>query len=168
MTLSAPAPLNAEHDVSGFDSGQPSLSDWLRRRALANQKAGASRTYVVCEGETVIAYYAIASGALACTSGTSRFRRNMPDPIPIAILGRLAIDRRWQRRGLGRALFRDAAQRILHASDTIGIRGLVVHALTEEAASLYQALGLTPAPGEPLLLMVTLEELTRTLSFDQR
>lgn len=168
MTLSAPVPLGAEHDSSGFDSGQPSLDDWLRRRALANQKAGASRTYVVCEGKTVVAYYAVASGALACTSGTSRFRRNMPDPIPVAILVRLAIDRGWQRQGLGRALFRDAARRILHASDTIGIRGLVVHALTEEAASFYQALGLTPAPGEPLLLMVTLEDLRAFMSFAQR
>ena len=131
MKLSPPAPLSAEHDVSAFACGHLSLDDWLKRRALANLKAGASRTYVVVEDRRVVAYYALASGALACAAATGKLRRNMPDPIPMAILGRLAIDSAFQGKGLGRALFRDAALRVLSAADLIGIRGLLVHAISE-------------------------------------
>lgn len=163
MRLSAPAPLSAEHDVSAFACGHSSLDDWLKRRALANQKAGASRTYVVSEDRRVVAYYALASGALACMAATGKLRRNMPDPIPIAILGRLAIDSAFQGRGLGRALFRDAALRILSAADAIGIRGLIVHAISDDAAAFYRALGLEVSPAEPRTLMITLSELRAAL-----
>lgn len=161
--LSTPSPIQPEHDCSGFSCGHASLDDWLKRRALANQKAGASRTYVVTDGNRVIAYFALASGALACTEATGKLRRNMPDPIPMAILGRLAIDASFQGRGLGRALFRDAALRVLSAADAIGIRGLLVHAISDEAAGFYRAIGLEPSPGDPRTLMVTLAELQTAL-----
>lgn len=163
MRLSAPAPLSAEHDVSAFACGHSSLDDWLKRRALANQKAGASRTYVVSEDRRVVAYYALASGALACMAATGKLRRNMPAPLPMAILGRLAIDSAFQGRGLGRALFRDAALRILSAADAIGIRGLIVHAISDDAAAFYRALGLEVSPAEPRTLMITLSELRAAL-----
>lgn len=163
MTLSAPEPLLAEHDTAAFSCGYPSLDDWLKRRALANQKAGASRTYVASEDRRVVAYYALASGALACTAATGKLRRNMPDPIPMAILGRLAIDSAFQGKGLGRALFRDAALRILSAADAIGIRGLIVHAISDDAAAFYRALGLEVSPAEPRTLMITLSELRAAL-----
>lgn len=163
VTLSAPAPIRPDHDPASFACGQPSLDDWLRRRALGNQQTGASRTYVVADGSRIVAYYALASGALACAGATGSIRRNMPEPIPMAILGRLAIDTRYQGRGLGRALFRDAALRVLSAADAIGIRGLMVHALSDEAARFYQAIGLAPSPSEPTTLMVTLEELRAAL-----
>jgi GNAT superfamily N-acetyltransferase len=163
MTASVPAPLRAQHDVAQFSCGHTSLDEWLKRRALANQKAGASRTYVVTEGNRVIAYYALASGALASAAATGKLRRNMPDPIPMAILGRLAIDKGFQRKGLGRALFRDAASRVLSAAESIGIRGLLVHAISEEAASFYRAIGLEGTASEPRTMMVTLEELRDAL-----
>lgn len=163
MKLSAPAPLIAEHDTAAFSCGQISLDDWLKRRALGNQKAGASRTFVVTSGNRVVAYYALASGALACTAATGKLRRNMPDPIPMAIVGRLAIDLEFQGKGLGRAMFRDAALRILGAADAIGIRGMLVHAISDEAAAFYQALGLEAAPTEPRTLMITLTELQTSL-----
>jgi GNAT superfamily N-acetyltransferase len=159
MRLPAPEPLLPEHNVADFSCGHLSLDDWLKRRAPANQKTGASRTYVVSANGRVVAYYALASGALACTAATGKLRRNMPDPIPMAILGRLAIDSAFQGKGLGRALFRDAALRVLAAAETIGVRGLLVHAISEEAAAFYRALGLDPSPHEPLTLMVTLAEL---------
>jgi GNAT superfamily N-acetyltransferase len=163
MTLGAPSPIDDGHDVSTFTCGHPSLDDWLKRRALANHKSGASRTFVVCEQSRVLAYYALAAGAIACSEATGRFKRNMPDPIPVAILARLAIDTGFQKRGLGRALFRDASQRILSAAGAIGIRGLLVHAISEEAANFYRAVGVESSPADPLTLMVTLADLQASL-----
>ncbi len=163
MTLSAPAPLTAQHELATFDSGESSLDDWLKRRALANQASGASRTFVICEGSRVAGYYALASGAVTTARVPGRFKRNMPEPIPVVLLGRLAIDRAWQGRGLGRALFRDAALRVLQAADAIGIRGILVHALSEQARKFYIALGFTECPNEPLMLVVTLQDLREAL-----
>ena len=131
--LRPPEPLAEANDCVEFCSGESSLDDWLKRRARVNQVTGASRTYVVCQGQRVVGYYALASGAITMESAPGRFRRNMPNPIPVAVLARLAVDRDWQGRGIGRALLNDAARRVIHAADTIGIRGIVVHAISEEA-----------------------------------
>jgi GNAT superfamily N-acetyltransferase len=161
--LLPPEPLAEAHDLADFHSGEASLDDWLQRRARTNQVSGASRTYVVCEGKRVIGYYALASGVVKVETAPGRFRRNMPNPIPVAVLARLAVDHEWQGRGIGRALFRDAAVRVAHAADAIGIRGIVVHAISEEAKSFYLALGFDPSPSEPLTLMVTLSDLRAIL-----
>src|ERR1700704_6079120 len=116
MTLAAPQPIDANHEVVGFDSGVPALDDWLKRRARANQASGASRTYVVCEHQRVVAYYALASGGVDIDAAPGRVRRNMPDPVPIAVLGRLAIERTQQKHGLGRSLVQDASRRVLQAA----------------------------------------------------
>ena len=161
----SPPELLADHpQVEDFISGEPALDDWLRRRARANQVSGASRAYVTCEGKRVIGYYALASGAVTVASAPGRFRRNMPDQIPVAVLARLAVDRAYQGRGLGRAMFRDAARRVAYAADAIGIRGMVVHAISEEAQKFYLALGFDPCPHEPMTLVVTLSDLRAALS----
>ena len=160
---SSPEPLADQHDLADFTSGEASLDDWLRRRARANQVSGASRTYVVCENKRVIGYYALASGAITVASAPGRFRRNMPDPIPVVLLGRLAVDRSWGGRGFGRALFRDAARRVANAADAIGIRGIVVHAISPEAKNFYLALGFDPSPSDPMVLMVTLADVRAAL-----
>jgi GNAT superfamily N-acetyltransferase len=161
--LSPPEPLTDGHLVDEFDSGEPVLDDWLRRRALANQASGASRTYVVCEGKQVIGYYALASGAITLASVPGKFRRNMPDPIPVVVLARFAVDRRKQGRGLGRGMFRDAASRVAAAAETIGIRGIVVHAISEEARRFYIALGFDPCPAEAMTLVVSLKDIRAAL-----
>lgn len=163
MPLSPPTPLADLHELNDFFSGVPSLDDWLKRRARANQLSGASRTFVVTENHNVVGFYALASGAIAAPSSVGRFRRNMPDPIPVAVLGRLAIDRSWQGKGLGRALFRDCALRVAHAADMIGIRGIVVHAISDQAKAFYLALGFDPSPAEPMTLMVTLADIRHLL-----
>jgi len=162
--LSPPEPLADDHDFASFCSGESSLDDGLRRRASASQISGASRTYVVCEDKIVIGYYALASGVVIVENAAGRFRRNMPNPIPVAVLARLAVDQNWQGRGLGRALFRDAAQRVAQAADAIGIRGIVVHAISEEAKKFYVTLGFGPSPREPMTLMVTLADVREALS----
>jgi GNAT superfamily N-acetyltransferase len=156
---SAPEPLADQHDFGDFNSGEISLDNWLKRRARANQVSGASRTYVVCENSRVVGYYALASGVLTLDSAPGRFRRSMPDPVPVAILARLALDHDWQGRGIGRALFRDAARRVSQAADVIGIRGIVVHAISEEVKNFYMALGFDPSPSESMTLMITLPEI---------
>lgn len=163
MTLSAPESLAPHHRVDLFDSGTPSLDGWLKRRAMANQASGASRTFVACAGDEIAGYYALASGAVAVTGAPGRFRRNMPDPIPVVVLARLAVSRTRQGQGLGRALFRDAALRVVQAADLIGVRGLIVHALSEEAKGFYLRLGLDPSPMDPMMLMVTLADLRDSL-----
>ena len=161
--LQAPEPLTADHALGGFDSGVPTLDDWLRRRALQNQASGASRTFVACDANKVVAYYALAASAVAPDAAPGRFRRSMPDPIPVVVLARLAIARDQQGRGVGRALFQDAANRVIHAADTIGIRGLLVHAISEEAKACYIRLGLDPTPIDPMTLMTTVADLKAAL-----
>lgn len=164
VTLRAPEPLGNRHQISAFSSGIASLDEWLKRRAHKNQGADASRTFVACEDEErVVGYYALASGGVATASAPGRFRRNMPEPIPVVVLGRLAVDLSYQGRGLGRALFQDAARRVLGAADIIGIRGILVHAISEEARAFYLAIGFEPSPMEPMILMVTLADLRASL-----
>ncbi|MCC6919833.1 MAG: GNAT family N-acetyltransferase [Alphaproteobacteria bacterium] len=159
MRLAPPEPLAVHHDLAAFSCGEPSLDDWLKRRALANHIAGATRTFVVADQGRVIAYHALASGSIAAAEVSGAFRRNMPDPIPVAIWARVAIDRAWQGKGIGRGLLKDAALRIHRAAQDVGIRGLVVHAISAEAAAFYAKLGFRPTPHEPMTLVASLREI---------
>jgi GNAT superfamily N-acetyltransferase len=161
--LKAPEPLTDHHKIDTFQSGVASLDEWLKRRAAQNQLSGASRTFVARDDDRVVAYYALASSAVAAAATRGRFRRNMPDPIPVVILARLAVASTHQDQGLGRALFQDAAKRVIHAADSIGIRGLLVHAISEEAKAFYLKLGLEVSPLEPMTLMATLTDLHSAL-----
>ena len=163
MTLAAPEPFAAQHDLESFDSGVESLDRWLKTRALRNQASGASRIFVACDDHRVRAYYALASSAVTIAAATSRLGRNMPDPIPVVVLGRLAVDRSLQGKGIGRALVRDACLRVIHAADAIGIRGMLVHALSDDAKAFYESAGFEPSPLEPMTLMVTLASLRMAL-----
>jgi GNAT superfamily N-acetyltransferase len=163
VTLAAPALLTDRHALADFNSGVPSLDEWLKRRALANQASGASRTFVASDGAPVVGYYALASGAVSVVAAPGRFRRNMPDPIPVVLLGRLAVDHSHQGLGVGRGLFRDAAKRVINAADAIGIRGILVHAISDQAKAFYLALGLEPSHLEPMTLMATLADLRGAL-----
>jgi GNAT superfamily N-acetyltransferase len=155
--LSAPVLLGEAHDLQLFDSGHDSLDEWLRRRARANQVSGASRTYVVCEGERVVGYYCLSSGALAVADAPGAIRRNMPDPVPMAVLGRLAIDRNWQGKGIGSALLQDAVLRTGQAAHIMGIRGLLVHAISDEAKAFYEHYGSMASPANPMTLVLSLK-----------
>lgn len=156
--LRPPEKLTASLNVEDFDSGNRQLDEWLKRRALKNEAAGASRTYVVCNDRTVVAYYCLANGAVAQTSATGRVRRNMADPIPVMVIGRLAVDFHWQGKGLGRGLLRDAILRILQAAKIAGIRAILVHAISEEAKRFYEQFGFTSSPLDPMTLMLKVSD----------
>ncbi|MFN3549085.1 MAG: GNAT family N-acetyltransferase [Mesorhizobium sp.] len=134
--LSAPVPLTADHDLSEFDCGEPALNDWLRHRALKNESRF-SRTYVVCEGNRVVAYFCIAAGAVERGAAPGKVRRNAPDTIPVSVIGRLAVDRAHAGKGLGADILSDALRRIAVASQGIGIGAVLVQAKDDAARRFY-------------------------------
>ncbi|QJE73880.1 GNAT family N-acetyltransferase [Aerophototrophica crusticola] len=134
--LTPPAPLRPDHDVSAFACGQPALDDWLRHRAIKNESRF-SRTYVVCDGGRVVAYYCLAAGAVDRSAAPGRLRRNAPDSVPVSVLGRLAVDRGHAGRGLGKDLLADAFRRVVGAADAIGIAALLVQAKDDGAKRFY-------------------------------
>jgi GNAT superfamily N-acetyltransferase len=156
--LSAPEKLRPDHDLSEFECGEPSLDHWLRQRALQNEESGASRTYVVCAGQQVVGYYALAVGAVAHAEAPGRVRRNMPDPVPVMIIGRLAVHKDLQGRKIGPGLLRDAVLRTLQAADIAGVRAILVHAISEQARRFYEDCGFIASPMDPMTLMITVVE----------
>lgn len=134
--LSAPQAINAAHDLAAFDCGEPALDDWLKHRALKNESRF-SRTYVVCEGDTVVAYVSLSAGSVERAAVPGKLRRNAPDAIPVAIITRLAVSRSHAGQGLGQDILADALRRIAIASRTIGIAAVLVHAKSEAAKRFY-------------------------------
>ena len=157
LKLSPPQPLSARHGLGGFSCGEPSLDDWLRRRALLNQTTGASRTFVVTdESGQVLAYHALAAGAVSHQDSPGSVRRNMPDPVPLMVLARLAVDKRLQGQQVGGALLQDALRRAVSVAQNIGVRALLVHALNDRARKFYSHYGFVPSPANPMTLMLPL------------
>ncbi|EPY5345369.1 GNAT family N-acetyltransferase [Klebsiella quasipneumoniae] len=137
--VTIPEPLSSIHQLAEFVSGEAVLDDWLKQRGLKNQALGAARTFVVCKKDTkqVVAYYSLATGSVNHTAATGSLRRNMPDPIPVIILARLAVDLSFRGKGLGADLLHDAVLRCYRVAENIGVRAIMVHALTDEAKSFY-------------------------------
>lgn len=157
LRLSSPQPLAAAHLLDEFASGEACLDEWLKRRALSNQLSGASRTFVVTDQEErVFGYYAMAAGAVSHQLARSGVRRNMPDPIPVMVLARLAMDHRVQGIKLGAALLQDAVKRAVAVSQNAGVRALLVHALHDHAKQFYEHYGFQESPQHPMTLMLRL------------
>lgn len=159
----APLPLAADHELAGFESGEPSLDDWLKRRASKNQANGSSRTYVVCEGKTVIGYYCLAAGAIGHAEAPGVMKRNRPDPVPVLVIGRLAIHQAHHQKGLGTALLNDAIRRAMQAAEIAGVSALLVHAISEPARRFYRSRGFIESPVEPMTLVLMLATVTQAL-----
>jgi GNAT superfamily N-acetyltransferase len=161
--IQVPQPLADHHQLDAFDCGVPALNEWLIRRARRNEMEGASRTFIACAGSLTIGYYSLAAGSILHGAATGKVRRNMPDPVPVILLGRLAVDQRWHGRGLGADLLADAVLRTLSAAGTIGVRAMLVHAISDEAKRFYEKHGFRASPLEPMTLMITMEEAQRML-----
>ncbi|MGX2969519.1 GNAT family N-acetyltransferase [Ursidibacter sp. B-7004-1] len=153
---SAPELLAAHHNVDLFDCGEDILNTWLKRNALKNQQNQASRTFVICQENQVVGFYALAAGSVSHQFTSGALRRNMPDPIPVIVLGRLAIDKQHQGKKLGAALLKDVVLRAKAVSDQVGVRALLVHALNEKAKQFYLNYGFQPSPIDDMLLMLKL------------
>ena len=157
-TPSAPAPLSPDHELAAFACGVAPLDEWLKRRAWRNEAEGASRTFVACVGTRVVGYYSLAAASVLREAATGNVRRNMPEPVPAVLIGRLTIDAAWRGHGLGADLLRDAVLRIAGAAETVGVRAILVHAVSAEAKTFYEHHGFHASPLDPLTLMVTIEE----------
>ncbi|GJO44263.1 Acetyltransferase (GNAT) family protein [Mycobacterium marinum] len=153
-----PRPISESDEVATFDSGETSLDEYLRRRALANHVQGASRCFVTCREGRVAGFYALASSSVEHASAPGRVRRNMPDPIPVILLSRLAVDRKDQGHGLGRQLLRDAIHRCIGVAEQVAVRAILVHALHDEARAFYGRYGFEPSPTDPLHLLLTMKD----------
>lgn len=157
LQLSAPAPLASAHPLDEFECGESVLDEWLKRRAMANQWSGATRTFVVADQDKrVYGYYAMAAGAVSHKLASSAVRRNMPDPIPVMVLARLAVDTRAQGIKLGASMLRDAVNRAVAVSENAGVRALLVHALHDRARLFYQHYGFQVSPAHPMTLLLRL------------
>lgn len=157
LQLTPPEPLTISHRLDDFACGEAALDEWLKRRALTNQINGASRTFVVTDlNHKVCGYYAMAAGAVSHPLATSAIRRNMPDPVPVLVLARLAVSSHAQGLKLGGALLQDAVNRAVSVASNAGVRALIVHALHDQAKMFYEHYGFQVSPAHPLTLMLKL------------
>ena len=168
MALRPPERLTASHQLSGFTCRHEPLAKWLQVRALRNQGEGASNCFVVCDasgdGDVVVGYYALAAGSLVHAATPGRLRRNMPDPIPVAVLGRLAVHRDFEGLGIGSGLLRDASLRCLRtAREGIGVRAILCHAIDERAKGFYLHHGFVQSPVDDLTVMLGLTDFARRI-----
>lgn len=157
--------LRPEHPIEVFDCGREELDRYLLRYAWANQQAGAAQTYIGLLGDTVVGYHTLAVGQVEREEAPERLTKGLArHPVPITLLARLAVDRRWQGKGIGKALLKDAMQRTLQAADIAGIRAFTVHAKDEEARAFYQKFDFIPSPTDPMHLFVLLKDVRRSIS----
>ncbi len=154
-----PTALTGSHQVSEFDCGNDALNDWLIKRAMKNQSSGASRTFVICQDNQVVGYYALASGSVERMTSPKSIARNMPEPIPVMVLGRLAIDARMQGQRLGSALLKNALLRTLSVAKNVGIRAILVHAISENAKRFYVGYGFQVSPIDPMTLILPIRHI---------
>jgi predicted N-acetyltransferase YhbS len=154
--VQSPTPLTDRHQLDAFDCAEPALENWLKQRARKNQLEGASRTFVVCDDQNVIGYYCLSAGSVAREAAPGSFRRNMPDPVPVVVLGRLAVDKRWAARGIGRGLLKDAVLRTAGIAREIGVRALLCHAISAEPKTFYLRHGFVESPLHTMTVMLSM------------
>lgn len=151
--IAAPRLLETADETQDFDCGVGVLNDWLKKRALVNHLSGASRTYVATVGRRVVGFYCLAAGSVLHIHAPGSIRRNMPEPVPVVVMGRLAVDARFQKRGVGPLLLLHAGEQIKELAKGVGIRALLVHAKDEAAAHFYKRFGFIQSPVDRLTLM---------------
>lgn len=164
FVITPPVTISSDHVLDNFECGEPLLNEWLKKRALKNHISGVSRCFVICHNVDVIGYYSLSAGAIRHESVTKSMRHNMPDPLPVLLLGRLAVDHRYHNQGLGSALLRDAMIRAINVSYDAGIFALMVHTLSEQSRRFYLSRGFIESLIQPMTLIITLATVRSILS----
>lgn len=164
LDLTPPAPITADQELADFDSGESSLNEWLKKRAFKNHMSGASRCFVLCAGASVIGYYSLSAGAVSHETAPKPMRRNMPGPLPVLLLGRLAVDKRYHNQGIEQALLRDAMLRAVNVAGDAGVFALLVHALSDQAKQFYLSRGFVESPLQAMTLIMTIETIRSILA----
>lgn len=164
LDFTPPSPITVDRELANFDSGESSLNEWLKKRAFKNHMTGASRCFVLCSGVDVIGYYSLSAGAISHEAAPKGMRRNMPNPLPILLLGRLAVDKRYHNRGIGQALLRDAMLRAVNVAGNAGVFAILVHALSDKAKQFYLSRGFVESPLQPMTLFMTIETVRSILA----
>jgi N-acetylglutamate synthase-like GNAT family acetyltransferase len=166
MGFQRPVPLEAQHRTENFQSGAGSLDEWLHKHALQSHRSGGSRVFVTTETDSGVAgYYALAAGAVMSREAPVRLVRGLAgnQPVPVVLLGRLAVDVRNHGQHLGRSLLLDAMTRVIAAGELIGIRALLVHAIDRDAREWHAQFGFERSPTHPLHLLLLIKDLRTTL-----
>lgn len=165
MSLRTPRPIEASDPCADFGCGETTLDNWVRLRAIKNEANGASRTFVSIDTQTgtVAGYYSISAGSLRHEDATAALRQNMPDPIPVILIGRLAVDKRYQNGGLGASLLKDALTRGMTAAETVGSRAFIVHAISERAQAFYERWGFALVPGSNRTMYLLMKDARETV-----
>jgi len=155
--IKEPCSLTDLHIVEDFDCGEIVLNEWLKKRALKNQRNGASRTFVSCIDNRVIGYYALASGSVERLYVPKALSRNMPESIPVIILARLAVDKSIKGKKIGSALLKNAILKVLAVEKNIGVKALLVHAMSDSAKQFYCHYGFLESSLDPMILMLSIK-----------
>ena len=163
-TLNAPQAISDRFDLKTFDCGVEVLNIWLKNQALKNQVTGASRTFVVVSNLRVVGYYALATGSVERELAASPIARNAPNPIPVMVLGRLAVDLTMQGKGVGAGMLKDALFRVYRVSKEVGVKALLVHALSEQAKTFYLQYGFIESPIDKMMLMLPIKSVEQVLN----
>ena len=158
MSIGPPRLLADDDRIDDFRCTSPALERWLRERARKNDRDGASRCFVVERQGEIIGYYALAPGSVSHEMASGSIRRNMPNPIPVAVLGRLAVHQDWTGQGIGNGLLKDAILRVVRAAEEIGIRALLCHCIDEAARELYLARGFASSPHDSMTVFLSLAD----------
>lgn len=165
MSLRPPEPLDADHRIDAFDCGKPALDTWLSRHARQAQASGSAKTFIVCDGDQVAGYYSLTVGQVDAVDAPPRVSKGMGRyPIPVVILARLAVDTRYQGRGIGAAMLRDAIRRTLAIAEQAGIRALLTRPIDDEATCFYQRFGFMPSPLREQQWLLLLKDARRLLA----
>lgn len=161
-------PIAPDHDTQSFDCGSEEQTAWLVRHALQAHQSDTARVYVVCldGSRSVVGYYALAAGSIAHAAAPPRLTKGVGRyPVPVVILTRLGVDLDQQGRGLGSALVRDALFQVAAIAERVGVRALLIHAETPEAAAFYQGIdpGFEASPTDPLHVVLLIKDLRRAI-----
>ena len=165
LSFSSPQPINSKHNTAAFSCGTHlSLDQWLKQYAISSAKSGSSRTFVSCINSEVVGYYSLTAGSIEFNKAPDRLSKGMPQyPIPYILLARLAVDTRFQKRGVGYSLLQDAFGRVLNIAEDIGIRAFLTEAIDNDASKWYQQYGFMPFVDKPQMLYMLLKDIRKTL-----